>query len=47
MPEYRDKRDPDEDDIGQTVPISTQNMTNEEIATLKRIALDVKRRQGE
>jgi hypothetical protein len=51
MKKYRDREDLDLLDqisrqvAGGTIPIDTKDMTNEEIATLKKIALDVKKRQ--
>lgn len=50
MKKYRDREDLDllseiNKRTGGEIPISTKDMTNEEIATLKKIALDVKKRQ--
>lgn len=53
MKKYRDREDLDLLDqisrqvAGGTIPIDTKDMTNEEIATLKKIALEVKKRQEE
>ena len=50
MKKYRDREDLDlleqiSKQTGGTIPINTKDMTNEEIATLKRIALEVQARQ--
>lgn len=52
MKKYRDREDLDlleqiNKQIGGTIPVNTKDMTNEELAILKKIALDVKRRQEE